>query len=662
MRNTVVVDMVNGGVVTAVDAVADDENTINLLVYTGSGANPQIHITTRDIDETITGFEPESIYFYEIPSEYYPEYVFDADNNMYVTLSDANQERTIRFHWSGVENGHMKLMYDIPYRYFVVFQKIPTQAEIVEAVSEVQEEINKLPETITNTASSSTVANNVNSFNLDGIFESIMTNIKPILLKYTAVDTYEYVNTPPSNGIRNYINIKENYIQFIEAHLPSGNTFAEAATTLFTLGGQQVYYTSITGSGAYKYLTFTSPTILSGSGVDVEQYKVRIPTPTATYIKSQYQWSYDSSISSYLVELMFGTGDANGRGIYKFVKDANSSMLVYTSRTTGAVLGIKITDEGVYYTQDGTTWQLIGEGGGADSPIGKVKIVDGEMTAAEIEADYNVYLAYDTSSTPYISDSGNDIIRIVDDSANGYGVFVKRETPTPPVPIPTNPALACLNGTTTPNGMDTYPNSEMQFAVGEADGNYYGYVTDPSTITDVSLWDWHINNPDNIPNVSIDQSGKLTVGNLSPIYVDGYVEVYATLKTDPTITTYEYFRVSFYTLDHTITSIGCSIYPTPPAQVVGDVSYSLTVTDTTDPYKPYPTPVTWEAYLKDTNNNIVAVPSGAVYFTPYYSNFIVVDYSKFDSSYNGYTIWFRGTSTFEPSVNCTGSIGALSIN
>ena len=400
MRNTVVVDMVNGGIVTAVDAVADDENTINLLVYTGSGANPQIHITTRDIEETITGFESDSIYFYEIPSEYYPEYIFDADNNMYVTLSDASQERTIRFHWSGAANGYMKLTKDTDYRYFVVYQKIMSSSEVVQAVEETQQAIENLPETITETASTSTVANNVNSFNLDGIFESIMTNIKPILLKYTAADTYEYVNTPPSNGIRNYIIIKENYIQFIEAHLPSGNTFAAAATTLFTLGGEQVYYTSITGSGAYKYLTFTSPTILSGSGVDVEQYKVRIPTPTATYIKSQYQWRYDSSISSYLVELLFGTGDANGRGIYKFVKDANSGMLVYTSRITGAVLGIKITDEGVWYTQDGVNWKLIGDSNG-----GNVKIIDHAPTEADLTGENTVFVRYDETDTPVIEGS-----------------------------------------------------------------------------------------------------------------------------------------------------------------------------------------------------------------------------------------------------------------
>lgn len=351
MRNTVVVDMTNSGAIVGVDAVAEKINTINLLVYTGSGANPKIHITTREIDEMITGFEPDSIYFYSIPTAYYPEYIFGEDNYMYVTLSDNSQTADpIRFNFNKDNGGDLVLTKDPGSRmYFASYITVKTSAEVAESVEQIEQVITDLPQTIETTASSSTVANNVNSFNLDGIFESIMTNIKPVLLKYVAADNYQYVNTPPSNLIRNYITIKENYIQFIEDHIPSGSSFAASGTTLFTLGGQQVYYTSITGADAFRFLTFTSPTILNGSAADVEAYKVRIPTPIATYIKSQYKWTYDSTLQSYVVDLIFGAGDASGNGQAIFSKVGDMFKFFYKSRTqNGAAFGVGMDDTNVY--------------------------------------------------------------------------------------------------------------------------------------------------------------------------------------------------------------------------------------------------------------------------------------------------------------------------
>lgn len=350
MRNTVVVDMTNGGALTAWDSVAESENTINLLVHTGAGANPKIYLENRTTSGTITGFDANSIYFYQIPAAYIPEYEFGADNRLYVTLSDDTQTaETIRFLFNADTGGQMTIQKDAGGRqFFCSYQKIMTDAEVNEVIQQAQTTIEQLPQTITTTASSSTVANNVNSFNLDGIFESIMTNIKPVLLK-KANGSYVYVNTPPSNGIRNYISIKENYIQFIEAHLPSGTSFAEGDTTAFTLGGQQVYYTSIDGGSAYKNLTFTSPTVLNGSSVDVSLYAVRIPTPTATYIKSQYKWTYDSTLQSYVVDLIFGVGDNSGNGQAIFSKVGDMFKFFYKSRTqNGAAFGVGMDDTNVY--------------------------------------------------------------------------------------------------------------------------------------------------------------------------------------------------------------------------------------------------------------------------------------------------------------------------
>ena len=351
MRNTVAVDMTTGGTITAYDAVAENENSINLLVHTGAGANPKMEIQTRDVDRVITGFAANSIYFYKIPSELYPTWSAELDDYMYVTLSDDSQTaQPIRFRFTyGDTTAQMTLKADVNNRLFItMYAEILTDAEIAESITNANQAIEQLPQTITNTASSATVANNVNAFNLDSVFESLITNIKPVLLKYVATDDYQYVNTPPSNQIRNYLTIKENYLQFVEAHLPSGNSFTAADTTLFTLGGAQVYYTSITGSNAYKYLTFTSPTVLNGQSADVEAYKVRVPTPTATYIKGQYKWTYDSTMQSYVVDIILGAGDQNGRGIAKIRKDNNGLDIRYLSRTTNTDFGIKVQDDGFY--------------------------------------------------------------------------------------------------------------------------------------------------------------------------------------------------------------------------------------------------------------------------------------------------------------------------
>ena len=200
---------------------------------------------------------------------------------------------------------------------------------------------------------SSQTAETVNAFNLDSVFESVITNIKPCLLKYQAGEegetgVYVYVNTPPTNYIRNYIKLEKNSLQFIESHFAESSSYSETNTELFTLGGSQVYYTSISGADAYKFLTFTNPTKLHGTDINIELYKVRLPKATNSYVKSEFKWTYDSANQTYQPELTFGTGDAQGRGKYKFYKDNDSGRFVYTSRTDGNEYGFIIKDDGIY--------------------------------------------------------------------------------------------------------------------------------------------------------------------------------------------------------------------------------------------------------------------------------------------------------------------------
>lgn len=196
---------------------------------------------------------------------------------------------------------------------------------------------------------SSATAETVNAFNLDSVFESVITNIKPCLLKYDEEnEVYNYVNTPPANYIRNYIKLEKNSLQFIESHFTESSSYSESNTELFTLGGSQVYYTSISGADAYKFLTFTNPTKLHGTDINIELYKVRLPKAVNSYVKSEFKWTYDSTNQTYQPELTFGTGDAQGRGKYKFYKDNDSGRFVYTSRTDGKEYGFKIKDDGTY--------------------------------------------------------------------------------------------------------------------------------------------------------------------------------------------------------------------------------------------------------------------------------------------------------------------------
>jgi hypothetical protein len=120
-----------------------------------------------------------------------------------------------------------------------------------------------------------------------------------------------------------------------------------------------VYHTSISGGDAYKFFTFTSPTVLNGASADVEAYRVRIPTPTATYIKSQYKWTYDSTLQSYTVDLIFGVGDQNGKGQAHFSKTANGFDYVYDSRTSGVgSFGVAMDDGEVYAVYNSSNYPM----------------------------------------------------------------------------------------------------------------------------------------------------------------------------------------------------------------------------------------------------------------------------------------------------------------
>lgn len=311
--------------------------------------------------------------------------------------------------------------------------------------------------------------------------------------------------------VRGYIKLFEMSQQFIEAQLVTpadSSAIVAGELEAVQINGRQLYFTSIAGANAFEYFTFTAPTAkYPQMSADVAaMYVVYKRKSSAEYIKMQQVFTWSSADNTYFVDTIYGTGDAQGRGVYKFAKDANSGKLIYTSRTSGAEIGIKIVDDGVYYTQDGVSWHLIGEGGGADSSIGKVKIIDGAITSSDVEDGYNIYMAYDTSENPYVPSgdplSGVQLMPVVPD-ANGHGTFILREIPVPPItpleihPDPTTSEILFM--TSYENNaevvefeayIDDYPGESVTWSVsgvsGLTAGSYddsNGYVNIPADMT-----------------------------------------------------------------------------------------------------------------------------------------------------------------------------------
>ena len=154
--------------------------------------------------------------------------------------------------------------------------------------------------------------------------------------------------------IRDYISIEEISQQFIEAHLvvPSNAAAMTAAeVTAATVNGRQLYFTAVTGSQAFEYLTFTAPTAkyASMSADEAAMYVVYTRKVAGSYVKMKHEFIWESDGAgggTYNIRTVYGTGDANGRGQYMFVKDSTGGRLVYTSRTNGLEYGNAIDDDG----------------------------------------------------------------------------------------------------------------------------------------------------------------------------------------------------------------------------------------------------------------------------------------------------------------------------
>ena len=372
--------------------------------------------------------------------------------------------------------------------------------------------------------------------------------------------------------------------------------------------------------------------------------------------------------NTHLPKITFGLGDGNGYGKGYIEKTNDTFGIYYTSRTTQNKLGIKGQDDGLYYTKEDGTWEklIIKEtGGGADSPIGAVKIIDHDITTSDIEADYNVYVAYDPTLTPYLQTTDNNIFGIPTDLSRGYGVFVKRQKPVVPPEIPESPIVGSNDTLNINDGVEVYANSETQYTVGNR-----AMPGNPYPITDPTLWNWSLDNSNNVPNVQLTSEGKLIIGNVPFEYFENQILINAELKTDPTITAEAWIYV--YGLDpysKNPTYITLNVSPTPPTYITDNISYHVVTRGRVElgsgSYVSLETPATYEFYLKDLQGNIVLLPdTNLIKYLPFDCS-VTIDFDSFKdySSYDRYSVWVKATSAFEPTLTTEArSLGTLTFN
>lgn len=200
--------------------------------------------------------------------------------------------------------------------------------------------------------------------------ERLETNLK----NYIVLPNITIVNDKPSwtgnthtwrakqghggDVVRGYIKIAGMEQEFIEAQLvvPSDSTAMTAAETEnVVINGRQLYFTSIAGAQAFVYLTFTPPADkYAGMSAEIQaMYVVRKRKSQAEFVKMKQTFDWNATDNTYYVKTQYGVGDAQGRGVYYFIKDADSGRFVYVSRTTGNENGVVLKDDGIYDRYNG---------------------------------------------------------------------------------------------------------------------------------------------------------------------------------------------------------------------------------------------------------------------------------------------------------------------
>lgn len=366
MRNNIVINLKNNAdTCLCLDSVAENENTIFILVYADT-SELTVEFTSAGQTTTLTVTPYDFMnyfYYFQIPSAVLP--TIELNMTMKIT-SGTHVTEDFTFSFPGNQDGEMYVTKESNYSYNISFKQMLTAEEISSSVINNNNAINNIDNSITNIESDiSDISDDIED--ISGAIEELPETIADEIVKaanmeatwcysrFMVVDfletNFEAIDVNQTyQAVRNYIQIYENEIKVIES--PISSTLTETYTDP---NGQTLYWTSIDGSDAFKYFTYTSPLLSSPDkrpdGVTDEQfeamYEVKVRKATAEYVKCTL--GFPSNGVTGEPELVMGVGDQNGYGKLYIRKTTTEAQVIYTSPTEqGQERGITIKNDGLY--------------------------------------------------------------------------------------------------------------------------------------------------------------------------------------------------------------------------------------------------------------------------------------------------------------------------
>ncbi len=173
----------------------------------------------------------------------------------------------------------------------------------------------------------------------------------------------------PDEGIRNFIRIKEERIEFVTQTLSQTEV-----QDYFNKDGDQIYYTAIEDhTQAYKFFTITSPTSIYQhlTEAEVDKFKVKVRKIESESVKASFAFGLIGDTQYPIMRWGVGT-DASGstdKGKGFIYKELDGLVLKYIT-STGTLHQIKLGENGIEGLPTGgeTIIQNINMGGLVDIP------------------------------------------------------------------------------------------------------------------------------------------------------------------------------------------------------------------------------------------------------------------------------------------------------
>ncbi len=419
MKNTLTIDTINNCTAICLDSLGDGQNSIYLCLQLARTTGNTL--TFYDNEETaigtITTFARTDYCMVEIPPSYYPE----GEGYLYFDFSDGTTtSQKFSIHFPPKHDGNLLLGKNSAFEYWASFKQVWTDEEITDTVEEISDQISNI------TTDGSPINEDIKSVAVaTGSFmteDELNTNKSPYFLKADASynkatktvvynsDRWLFTNGRPSTFTRQHTEVEGSTITLRETTYPeAAESYSEANTQAFEINGQQVYYTAIgSDSGAYESLMLTSPTDIYGSNVDTKAFEVRMPKVESSKIVATWEWEKQGD--EFVPVIRMGAGNISGNGKAEIQTELAGTKFTHKGQYDGASRGIKILDDGLYYSNNGTDWIKFGntEGDGTGSTSGsyiggKVSIIDHAPTTDDLTGDYAVIVQYDGASNPVLT-------------------------------------------------------------------------------------------------------------------------------------------------------------------------------------------------------------------------------------------------------------------